>query len=195
MLLLLLALPAFVFLILKQFGTNHFRLPYYLPLTDQEGIPRLSGRDTLYTQLDLNLLDVKADSASLHLYLVHAVRMPCADSCEKVLAQAARLYSLSSTIKGLRLISLAEKGVFDSARSERWIIKEMINEELNKKIAALRFEEKLLGGQTIPLKAKFLLLDHKGFIRGYYNALSPEDIDRAMAEIKVLEYEYKQTEN
>lgn len=193
MLVILLALPVLVFLGLQFFGTNHYRLPYYLPATDADGRVQLNGEDTLFRQLDPTYyMGVqKTGMSEDKMYLIHVLDSTCAESCEKVLAQAVRFQALASSIEGLTVVTLAKSGLTFST-TPTWEVKTLTNEELAQSSQALGFNEKPLGGQTIPLESKFLLIDRAGYLRGYYNALLPEDVDRAMAEIKVLDHEYKQ---
>lgn len=193
MLVILLALPVLVFLGLRFFGTNHYRLPYYLPATDADGRVQLNGEDTLFRQLDRTYYAgvAMSDTPSDRMYLVHVLDSTCAESCERVLAQAARIQALATSIEGLKVVTLIRRGI-TFGNTPTWEIKTLNDAELAQSILAIGFNEKQLGGQTIPLESKFLLIDRAGYLRGYYNALLPEDIDRAMAEIKVLDHEYKQ---
>ena len=45
------------------------------------------------------------------------------------------------------------------------------------------------------IESRLMLIDSKGYTRGFYNGTDPEEIDRLMAELKILNYEKKASAN
>jgi protein SCO1/2 len=56
------------------------------------------------------------------------------------------------------------------------------------RVSPLKKEKSL---ETIPYNEQFVLLDKKGYIRGFYDGTNPEEVDRLSAEVKILLDIYK----
>jgi protein SCO1/2 len=56
------------------------------------------------------------------------------------------------------------------------------------RVSLLKKEKSL---ETIPYNEQFVLLDKKGYIRGFYDGTNPEEVDRLSAEVKILLDIYK----
>lgn len=94
-----------------------------------------------------------------------------ADSSVKVVQQFSRLQKLA--YGDLFIHNLTDKEV-EKIANEKYKITNLIK---NKK--------------TIPYYYQFILIDKQGYIRGKYEANNPEDVDRLIAEIKILRDIYK----
>ena len=55
--------------------------------------------------------------------------------------------------------------------------------------------KKAKSAETIPYTEQFILVDKQGYIRGFYDGTDPEEVDRLMAEVKILLDIYKKEEN
>ncbi|GAB3169907.1 SCO family protein [Telluribacter humicola] len=208
LLIILLAVPAFIFVFLKLFGINHYDLPTFHPVRDPTtGEVALNGSDTVYYTINgLKLSDVRTGEAFTEANLrgkfsvVHLLPAECGDTCQKALAQLSRVHDLTQTIPQLQVISIKETGnatpELDSllkqngANPNSWIVVSGNPEEVSKAAGeVLRLNVNIPEGmQTISLSNRLILIDGNRYIRGYYDAREIDEVDRLMAEIKVLEY-------
>ncbi|GAB2783172.1 hypothetical protein GCM10027275_28830 [Rhabdobacter roseus] len=199
LLIIVLVVPVLVFLFLKLFGTNHFDLPYYFPLTDpRTGEVSKAGEDTLYYRVSnftLQTVDGQAiDEKSLNgkVIVAHTTSGCDEGTCQKVLAQVQRVSTLASTIDNLRVLTILPAEVDSSTqqimtgyKAQGWLVQ---NEDEMSAERIFKLNESPSTNQTIPLTSRLVLIDPQGYIRGYYDALNPEDVDRLMVEIKILDY-------
>ncbi|MFN8346479.1 MAG: hypothetical protein U0X91_15860 [Spirosomataceae bacterium] len=86
------------------------------------------------------------------------------------------------------------------ARVEKLATGEVTIERIRSEKAAIAIYrvsplKKNKSNETIPYNEQFVLLDKKGFIRGFYDGTDPEDVDRLTAEVKILLDIYKKEEN
>lgn len=159
---LVLVLPALVILFLHGFAENHFQLPYLVPLTDSSGRVSMNGKDTVFYQVP----NVDRGQIKIISFLTK-------NASKQLIQQYSRVEKLGSKDVFLANIvgSEAEKEATQKYR-----------------VSPLKKEKTL---ETIPYNEQFVLLDRKGFIRGFYDGTSPEDVDRLTAEVKILLDIYK----
>jgi protein SCO1/2 len=202
----LLMVPAFVFLFLKGFTTNHFDLPYFRPLTDSSGRFVLNNyADTVYKPVTgwhftRNEAILSEKDLRGKWVVVGNMYANCSDSCKQVLTNLKRVETLTVSMPGLLLVTLTDsrKNVersfkeLELSENKSWWILEGSSDEMASALESLYIDdEKNTVNQTISASQELVLLDEMGFVRGRYDGLDPEEIDRLMAEIKILEYNSK----
>jgi protein SCO1/2 len=182
----LLVVPVFIFLFLKGFTTNHFDLPYFRPLMEGGQVKIGVDGDTLYRPVAGLLFKdnavVVSEAELKDRYTVIGRVIDTVDAPSKmILTNLGRIYGLATSVPAVRIVTLTNVG---------GQVQSSLEGDVESVAAATR--ELDLGildeQQTIPVNNRLVLVDKFGFIRGYYNGLQPAEIDRLMAEIKILEY-------
>jgi len=197
-----LVIPALIFTFLRFFATNHYNIPYYYPLKDASGNVSMNGKDTLYYSIaSLNAGTVKGGRVPLHpfkgkLTVVQYQSDICNDSCLILLNSLERIYDLRSGIKSLNLLTISDS-LSDVVKKspaytgrDGWLLalidpadlKIVLNE-------TFKFQTIIPKAKTNSTESKLILIDSEEHIRGYYNGFDKEEIDRLMAEIKILDFE------
>lgn len=206
-LIVLLVVPVLIFIFLRGFTTNQYALPYYLPLRDSTTNQVLMTQegDTIFYQIKdftlENTLGQKLTRKSLagRVTVVSAVADSCSEACYKGLNQLSRVIALNKTnfpVGVLVLVQSDEAQLPNAIRQSRepaWQIIAVPDSLLKYHIAnTFRLSENL----TSPEPSLYLccLIDENGYIRGYYDASDPDEVDRLLAEIKILEYNKNITE-
>lgn len=199
-----LVVPVLIFLFLKGFSTNHFDVPYFVPQTDPVTQQILVNEgDTVFYQLpDFTINGTDGNSLSSQqlagkTLVISSLGTPCGDTCQKVKNQLARISMLQDTYPDMLILTLAKAdeniALPETARKESWQVFSLSDSLYNRYVDTIfRLNEKIGDEQTILSHNRLELIDQNGFIRGYYNALDPEEIERLMVEIKILEYNRKQ---
>lgn len=195
----LLLVPAFIFLFLKGFTTNHFDLPYFNPVRDARGsyVMNESG-DTLYQNIGISgfrknghLLtreDFRAKWVVLGLFPGQ-----CEVPCKRVLSNLKRLNVITPSIPELIMVMATDslpgltEALANSDAKTWWIVAGSRSdlEGLGQAVNGVSVEAHTSG---IGSGSELVLIDAAGFVRGRYNGMEPEEIDRLMAEIKILSY-------
>ncbi len=152
-----LVLPALIVLILHGFTENHFTLPYLQPLVDSTGKVVMNGKDTVFYQIP-----------TANEKKIKVVAFFGETPSKQLLQQFSRVEKLASN--EVTVASLKEENVEQTAR------------ELYK-IQPLK---KAKSSETILYNEQFVLVDREGYVRGIYDGTNPEDVDRLLAELKVL---------
>lgn len=199
LLILTLVIPALIFTFLQFFANNHYDLPYYHPLKGSDGHVIVENGDTLYNRVAQLKLVEGGDSKSIvvkfknKVTVVSYLPQKCDDSCQLVLSQLERIYGLRNEIPDLHILTLAEKASLRPAKSngDGWKVVYAEPESLRKCLEELRFRTALPKNKSGILTSKLALIDRNGFMRGYYDGSDAPEIDRLMAEIKILDYEEK----
>ncbi|WP_377242235.1 hypothetical protein [Persicitalea jodogahamensis] len=203
-----LVFPVLIYLFLKVFTTNHYDLPYFVPLRDvaNNAIVQSNGDTTFYQIQDFSLKTADGSTistASLQgkTIVISTVSSPCADTCKEVLSQLARVQSLHQAYPAffvLTLVSEDNPQLISSIKESReveeaWKIATVPDSAFSLILQdVFRLSEKVPGLQTISPQARLSLVDDAGFIRGFYDTTDPEEVDRLMAEIRILEHNRKQ---
>lgn len=192
MLIVLLALPAFFFLFLKLFGTNHYDLPYFHPVTDSAGQVRLNGADTVYYSIEGPLgLDYQGDTVFADLLegQVTFFLIPDRSPGETVRRKEAeaRFIGKFGGPDNVLFVGRKKKDDHPDAFPEtvRWVDDTAGSipgwgEILKTDIPGLR---------TFSKDISLVLVDGKRHIRGYYDLSDQDEFDRAVAEGRILLYQ------
>lgn len=199
-----LAFPVLIFLFLKLFTTNHYDLPYYVPIRDSVSNEIvMNGVDTVFYHLDdfklLMTSNESVTSAQLRgkMTVVSSIQLSNADGYGKVVDELVRINKLASSYPELVIITLIpqrREDILAELNNKRlfpdsWKLIPLPDSSQSEYVEQVfHLNEKGSGLQTISLNNRLSLIDASGYIRGYYNALDPEDVDRLMAEIKILDY-------
>ncbi|MFN4145036.1 MAG: hypothetical protein ACK4GN_04365 [Runella sp.] len=151
-----LVMPALFFLLLYSFTENHYQLPYFIPTVDAEGKVIMKGKDTVF------------------------YKVPDADDLQiKVVSFLAK-----DDAKALQQLKRVEKMIGERVKFIHVDDEDAANIAVSKyKVSPLK---KTNSSETIPYARQFILIDKEGYIRGFYDGGDVEDVDRLMAEIKVL---------
>jgi len=207
LLIVVLVVPVLVFLFLQGYTTNHFDLPYYVPLRNpgtNEVV--IKNGDTAFYQIQgfsLPSFDKKSIVTAAVLQgkttVINTLNEPCDEGCQKVLTQLTRIYALHQTYPSLALLTIVSgegKPTKSIAARQKpgWLI---VQESDSTNTGTLQNIFHLLpegeNRQTIPVYDQLMLVDGQGYIRGYYDARKTEEIERLLGEIRVLQYN-KRTE-
>jgi len=197
-----LVIPALIFTFLRFFATNHYNVPYYFPLKDENGNVVINKNDTAFYAI--KALNVKkSDGSSLSpnpfvgkLTVVHYQPGICDDTCQIVFSNMERIYNLREKNPSLNLLTICDtipdvnktKPAFSD--KDGWLISKVARADFNHVFnTTLKFQTKVPGAKTNSFKSKLMLIDEEAHIRGYYNGYDPEEINRLMAEIKIFNFE------
>ena len=195
MLIILLALPAFFFLFLRGCTTNHYDLPYFNPLTDSNGRILVDGVDTIYYRVSGVLGVTPGGDTVTSLSLSEKISVFYLDKGgsehEKshLAEDRKRLLQLLEKEKDFQLL----ERVAESPRPDREpaVIRlyRLKDSDSWERILKTNQNHNLDG--TLSQISSLVLVDPKGYIRGYYDLADTDDFERAVAEIKVLLYQKK----
>ncbi len=205
LLIIVLVVPVLIFLFLQGYTTNHFDLPYYVPLRDSvtnEVI--VKNGDTTFYQLE-NFSLATFDSQSIitaaqlrgKITVISTIKGPCGEECEKVISKLTRIRALHESFPSLAVLTILRtqdttllKKIADRPQGG-WLVA-FLPEDVYKQVLQNVFHLDISDNtQTISGYKPFSLIDRKGYIRGYYNVREDEEIERLLAEIRVLEYNTK----
>lgn len=154
---LVLVLPALIVIFLHVFTENHFTLPYVQPLVDSTGKVVVNGMDTVFYQIP-----IAADQK------ISVTAFFGSNPSTQLIQQFSRVEKLASN--EVKVTSLkgpdTEKQAID--------------------IYKLKPFQKLKPSKTISYNEQFVLIDKQGYVRGIYDGMDPEDVDRLLAELKIL---------
>jgi hypothetical protein len=194
LLIITLVIPALIFVFLRFFARNHYDLPYFNPERNASGEILIQRGDTIFHQVKNQILPSKGNSINGHLTVVSYLPEVCDDSCSLALSQLQRINATNDKIPEVSVLTLTtdlekQKVRIAELGSGSWKFEKdslgRISSFFNKELG---YTPELSG-----ISNMFTLIDTKGFIRGYYKGTDPEEIDRLMAEIKILAYEGKST--
>lgn len=200
-LLLLLALPVFIWLFLKFFGQNRFEVPvYYEEGTSQQGCPD-DQQPHVIPPFSLQSLskDVPATEKMLNgrVSAVFFLNPPCDAACIQVMEELARVQDVFEKQGPVQLITISnfkadarELATRFNSREDRW--KFLMGE--SQEVQDLKRCGFVLT-QPPETNPSVVLIDEKRRIRGYYAGTDPEDMDRLILEIRILLYTIHQEDN
>jgi protein SCO1/2 len=193
-----LVIPALIFTFLRFFATNHYDLPYYHAEKDSAGNVRVINGDTVFYKVADSLGRKLLPPGGIQGKVIVLSYLPqiCSDSCKEEFIQLDRIYGLRQSIPYLNLATFTREWPKDSMEFCRGIGKSgwQVNllpsrEEEIQFFDRFQFETKVPKAKTNSRELKLVLIDDNGYIRGYYIGADSEEIDRLMAEIKILDYE------
>lgn len=207
-LIIILLVPAFVYLFLKFFGSNHYGLHKFVPVDVVE--KQIDGKiviDTLYHTIPAFSLTSNNGSSfgstdlEGKIYVADFFFSRCPSICPKMTSQLTRVQSAFADVKDFSIVSFTVDPENDSpevlqsyaskykADSKIWFFltgkKDSIYRVAKEgfKISAM---EDPTGGEEFVHSDKLILVDKNKIIRGFYNGTEPKDVDRLITEIKVL---------
>ncbi|WP_025762900.1 hypothetical protein [Dyadobacter tibetensis] len=203
LLILTLAIPALIFIFLKGFTTNHFELPYLNPARDTLGKVIMKGNDTVFTRRKEIVL-VNADSSLNRIELGGSITVigflpaNCNDRCVRYLEYLSRIAKLNSAVPNLRLVTLTDGlelktiGQSYGMGSNTWQAHLISLEKGNNALASeLNIYKSADGSKTNFSFSRLFLIDTEGYTRGYFDLSDTEELDRLLAEIRILDYQLK----
>lgn len=205
LLIVLLVVPVLIFLFLQGYTTNHFDLPYYVPLRDPvtNAVIVNNGDTAFYRTEDFSLSSMDSQSPITSTQLrdkitvISAFKGSCDGECEKVLSRLNRVHALQESFPSLVTLTIltTQDTTFVKKIADRqkagWLVARVSEDTYNQVIQNIFHLDTIDKRQTISEYKPFSLIDRNGFIRGYYNAQKDEEIERLLAEIRVLEYNEK----
>lgn len=201
-LLLLLALPVFIWLFLKFFGQNRYDVPVFYeqgaPLDDCSGgsqqphaIPSFSLQEVIDQRT------ATEDIFDNHISAVYFFSYPCDSLCFQVMEELARVQDVFERQHDVQIVSINENST-DPQRLEalpktfnrlpgQWKFLTGAGEEVAN-LMQCGFVLENNSKKDHPV----VLIDGKRRIRGYYSGTDAVEIDRLILEIRILLYTLNQ---
>lgn len=211
-LLIVLGIPAFVFIFLKVFGENKFDLPHYFPELTESGDVKVVDGDTVFvtvprftlTDQDSSLIQYQNSDISVVSFFFSR----CGTVCPITNKNLLRVAENFKTNDAVKIYSLTVDPVFDRPNILKKYASELGANYKNWKFLtgdkkyiydlaikgfklpvsdASEYDKNIVDiDQTFIHSDKLLLVDTKGHIRGIYEGTNKSDIERLVVEIKVL---------
>ncbi|MCF2490373.1 hypothetical protein [Dyadobacter sp. CY347] len=195
-----LVIPALIFVLLRLFATNHYDLPYFNPELDSNGQVQIVNGDTVFQKRSELQLASGKHPLENDITVVSFLPKECADTCKLVLSNLKRIYDMRSETNRLSITTLLEDNLSAASAypselgTKGWKTLKATNTEAET-LLNLESASSQRRSELYPLESRLMLIDSKGYTRGYYNGADPEEIDRLMAELKILNYEKKASAN
>lgn len=218
-LIVILAVPTFIFVFLKLFGQNYYKLPYLMPEIDATGQIVMKGVDTVFHQIPaFDLIDQNGQPFSSaktkgKIYVADFFFTRCGTICPKLSTNLTRVQSLFANDPNILIVSHSVDPKHDSSavlqkyaqkydvKSGKWFLltgdKKAIYDLAIKGYKlpvadASEYDKNIKSiDETFIHSEKLLLIDKEGYIRGIYDGTYSPDVERLVAEIKVLSEIYK----
>ncbi|MCF2506469.1 hypothetical protein L0663_23970 [Dyadobacter sp. CY107] len=195
-----LVIPALIFVMLRLFATNHYNLPYFNPQVGGDGKVVIVNGDTVFQKREKLQLASGDYKLGNDISVISFLPKDCSDTCKLVLSNLKRIYDMRSEANSLIIKTLSEDSVLTSSAypdelgKEGWGTLRVTNTEAGNilNVASASWKGK---AELYPIESRLMLIDGKGYTRGFYNGADPEEIDRLMAEVKILNYENKASAN
>ncbi len=215
----ILAIPTFIFVLLKLFGQNYYTLPYMMPEMDETGQVIVNGKDTVfhkipaYELIDQNGQKFTSAQTKGKIYVADFFFTRCGTICPKLSTNLSRVQSIFSADSNIVIVSHSVDPKHDSsavlneyaqkydAKAGKWFF--LTGDKATMYNIAIKgyklpaadasdYDKKIKSiDETFIHSEKLLLIDKEGFIRGIYDGTYPPDVERLIAEIKVLTEIYK----
>ena len=213
-LIVLLVVPALVFLFLKTFGDNKFSLPYYFPELDESGHAIVEKGDTLFHKIqDFELVSqlnspVRLSDFDGEIKIVSFFFSRCGTVCPILNTNLSRVNETFKDNIGVEFLSITVDPNFDtpevleayadeiSPGLTNWYFlsgdKEYIYNlalkgfKLPVSDASVYTNEPLDVDEMFIHSEKVLLLDGDNFVRGIYDGTELEEMERIRLEMKIL---------
>ncbi|OJJ16463.1 SCO family protein [marine bacterium AO1-C] len=212
-LIILLALPVFLYLFLKVFGQNKYSLPVYYPMgVDSVKVDGKWKVDSVYhkiTPFEFTNQDnkkVSSESVKDKIYVADFFFTRCGSICPKMSSQLTRVQEAFKGEQNVKILSFSIDPEHDSvdilknyaaqykAVSGQWHFltgdKHKIYDLGQKGFKIPVGKEEEVVTPDYFHSSRLMLVDKQGRIRGYYNGVSRDDVDKLILEIKVLIQEY-----
>lgn len=180
----LLASPALVFLYLVTFTTNHYDLPYFFPLQDdQTGEYIMAGQDSVYYTADLTLVYTASEAETCKANLISLLPEVCDEDCQ---LQIMNYMKVREIMEGFT--DNCSHIFYGTALTDLVASAEIVNAKLIDSLQRGQLTDMLKLESDKANGAETVLLDGEGRIRGYYKLNDKAELDRLSAEIKVLNH-------
>ena len=215
----ILVIPAFIFIFLKLFGNNYYTLPYLMPELDEEGQVMMKGADTVFHKIPaFELVDQhgqKFTSAQTKgkIYVADFFFSRCGTICPKLSGSLSRVQDLFAENPDILIVSHsidpqhdtpevlkdyakkydAQAGKWYFLTGEKKAIYDLAIKGYKLPVADASDYDKNIKSvdDTFIHSEKLLLIDKEGYIRGIYDGTFNADVERLLGEIKVLIEIYK----
>ena len=215
----ILVVPAFIFIFLKVFGNNYYKLPYFMPETDERGEVLMNGADTVFHQIpafeltDQNGQKFSSQQTKGKIYVADFFFTRCGTICPKLSSAMLRVQDVFGDNPDVILVShsvdpghdtplvLKEYAKKYDAQDGKWFfltgekkaIYDLAIKGYKLPVAdASEYDKNIKNVDEMFIHSeKIMLIDKEGHIRGIYDGTFNADIERLQAEIKVLEEIYK----
>ena len=210
----ILVLPVFLFLFLRTFGENKYKLTIFYP----QGVDsvKVDGKwkvDSVYHTItpfkftNQNNQTVSDKDIKGKIYIADFFFTRCGSICPKMTSQLTRVQEAFKNNEGINILSFSIDPEHDSAdvlknyaeqykaKTGRWHFltgdKHAIYHLGEKGFKIPVGEEKDQVTADYFHSSRLMLVDREGRIRGYYDGVSRDAVDKLILEIKVLLQQYK----
>jgi protein SCO1/2 len=206
-LILLLIIPIGLILFLKNFGKNEYKLPVYFA---EDSIEVLNGQykvTAAYTVPDFTLEDQDGNSVRQadyrgYIYVVDFFFTRCGSICPRMTTQLTRVQDHFEHDPSVKLLSITVDPKHDTAAvlktyaqsygaiPGKWSFATGEKDSIYT-LAQKGYYLSAMEDEEHPIdfihSDKLVLVDKRGWIRGYYSGTDPKDVDKLITEIKVLQ--------
>ncbi|WP_299458888.1 SCO family protein [uncultured Microscilla sp.] len=214
LLIVLLVLPVFLFLFLRTFGENKYKLTIFYP----QGVDsvKVNGQwkvDSVYHTItpfkftNQSNQEVSNKEVKGKIYVADFFFTRCGSICPKMTSQLTRVQNAFKDNKEINILSFSIDPEHDSvevlknyadqykAIPGQWhFLTGNKHEIYNLGVKGFKIPVGDEGQEVTPdyfHSSRLILVDREGRIRGYYNGVSRDEVDKLILEIKVLLQEYK----
>ncbi len=219
----ILVIPAFIFIFLKLFGNNYYKLPYFMPEIDEHGQVLMKGADTVFHKIpDFVLTDQSGNAFSSKqtrgkIYVANFFFTRCGTICPKLSSAMVRVQDIFLDSPDVLMVShsvdpnhdtpevLAAYAKKYDAKAGKWFfltgdkkaVYDLAIKGYKLPVAdASEYDKSIKNVDEMFIHSeKLMLIDKEGYIRGIYDGTINADIERLLAEIKVLQEIYKDKNN
>ncbi|RFS16479.1 SCO family protein [Emticicia sp. C21] len=219
----ILVIPAFIFIFLKLFGNNYYKLPYMMPEMDEHGQVLMKGADTVYHKIpNFVLTDQSGNQFSSQqtkgkIYVADFFFTRCGTICPKLSSAMVRVQDVFADSPDVLMVShsvdpnhdtpqvLAAYAKKYDAKAGRWFfltgekkaVYDLAIKGYKLPVAdASEYDKNIKNVDEMFIHSeKLMLIDKEGYIRGIYDGTINTDIERLLAEVKVLQEIYKDQNN
>jgi protein SCO1 len=211
----LLVVPALIFLFLRFMWQNHFDLPYKFPKTNDNGEVIIQNGDTVYHQIpkfaliDQNGKPFTSAQTEGKVYVADFFFTRCGTICPKLSKALTRVQEDFQNNEDVLIVSHTVDPNHDTAevlknyakqydaKEGKWFFlteskAKMYDVILNGYMMSVADSSMLRKPEDAFVHTeKLLLIDKKGYIRGWYDGTNGKDVERLMTEIDILLGTYK----
>lgn len=204
----ILAIPVFVFLFLKLYGKNHYKIPVYFA-TDStlvNGNYQITEAHTIpeFEFINQDNLIFGSDDLKGNIYIADFFFTSCPTICPKMTTQLARVQEAFAKYPEVKIVSFTVDPKADSvsvlkkyaldfrADSSKWSFLTGNKEDIYT-LAQKGFFVSAMEDETLPEfihSEKLILVDKSGWVRGYYDGTDRTDVERLIREVQVLLHIY-----
>lgn len=201
-LILLLAIPIFLVLFFQFFSTSHYNIPIYYEsgldsLTEcnsSQGVHRLST----FQVTDLPGEELPELTFRDYLWVIYPLPDECEEDCQQILEELVRVQGVLYRNVPLRVVLMSGSPPATASEVAETYLPERANWSVVRgtepQFTSFLQCELVLPQPDLSLSQTLVMVDEEGRIRGYYEGTSPEEVDRLIAEIRILDYSTNLTE-